>query len=373
VGSNLPDLDFLVGELSDDRKLGYLLHHRGHTHTLLFALLASWPLAWLCGRLAGGAMWGPQRAAGWSRRERLQLFALSAGALLLHIGFDALNDYGVHPFFPWDNRWYYGDTVFIVEPLWWVILAAFVARSATRRAWRGFGVAIGLLAVGLGFTVGGVPAAVPLSCALLGAGLYALWREPARRVAGVWLALGLVLGSFALGSRLARARAERVPFEPAGARPFAMSSTPAPGNPLCWTLLVSAHTEHTLVVQRVQLSLWPALIAAEACGRPTAGGGTSAGSLPIARPAADGWRVTARVELTLPELRELAARDCAARALLQFARFPFLARTADGTVLGDLRYDFEPGLGFAELALDPGGSACPTPPAPWQSPIGALL
>ena len=38
VGSNLPDIDFIYPEITD-LKLDYLLHHRGHTHTVLGALL----------------------------------------------------------------------------------------------------------------------------------------------------------------------------------------------------------------------------------------------------------------------------------------------------------------------------------------------
>ena len=37
VGSNLPDLDSLYTGITGG-KLGYLLHHRGHTHTLVGAL-----------------------------------------------------------------------------------------------------------------------------------------------------------------------------------------------------------------------------------------------------------------------------------------------------------------------------------------------
>ena len=32
---------------------------------------------------------------------------------LLHLGMDFLNSYGVHPFWPIQNRWVYGDSVFI--------------------------------------------------------------------------------------------------------------------------------------------------------------------------------------------------------------------------------------------------------------------
>ena len=40
IGSNLPDSDFLYSLITGS-KLDYLLHHRGHTHTLLGLLLAA--------------------------------------------------------------------------------------------------------------------------------------------------------------------------------------------------------------------------------------------------------------------------------------------------------------------------------------------
>jgi inner membrane protein len=47
---------------------------------------------------------------------------------------DSLNVYGVHPLWPFDPNWYYGDLVFIVEPVFWigfgVPLAALVRRPA---------------------------------------------------------------------------------------------------------------------------------------------------------------------------------------------------------------------------------------------------
>src|SRR4051794_15076928 len=49
AGSNLPDLDLLLSPLAE-RPLGYLLHHRGYTHTLLYVIpqaIALLALAWL--------------------------------------------------------------------------------------------------------------------------------------------------------------------------------------------------------------------------------------------------------------------------------------------------------------------------------------
>ena len=48
---------------------------------------------------------------------------------LLHIGMDFMNNYGVHPFWPVDSRWWYGDSVFIIEPLLWAACAPLASCS----------------------------------------------------------------------------------------------------------------------------------------------------------------------------------------------------------------------------------------------------
>ena len=118
TASNFPDLDLLFTSLLP-RPLGYLLHHRGLSHTLLFALPQALLLAaliWL--------LWPAARrllAASPGARRALAL-AIGLG-LLLHLAMDFLNSYGIHPFYPFDKRWLYGDMVFIVEPLFWIATA----------------------------------------------------------------------------------------------------------------------------------------------------------------------------------------------------------------------------------------------------------
>ena len=42
----------------------------------------------------------------------------------------------MHPFHPFDSRWYYGDAVFILEPWLWTLLGVPVALNAGGRAGR---------------------------------------------------------------------------------------------------------------------------------------------------------------------------------------------------------------------------------------------
>src|SRR5262245_47197627 len=96
IGSNLPDIDLVYTTLVRG-KLDYLLHHRGYTHTVLGALALSLLLLLIY-------EWR------WRRRnhepavvERVVLIGAALFGPLLHIGMDAANSYGVHPYWPFDN------------------------------------------------------------------------------------------------------------------------------------------------------------------------------------------------------------------------------------------------------------------------------
>src|SRR6185295_6833453 len=98
VASNFPDLDLVFTRLAP-APLGYLLHHRGHTHTLLYLIpqaLLLLALLWM--------LWPNARALLRASRDarRGLLLALAAG-FLLHLGMDFMNNYGVHPFYPFNG------------------------------------------------------------------------------------------------------------------------------------------------------------------------------------------------------------------------------------------------------------------------------
>src|SRR5262245_49296316 len=93
LSNNVPDADLLYVGITGG-KLGYLLHHRGHTHTiavgvLLGALVAAAVIAWV--RWRGPAL---------DRTDRAWLLMLGAFGPVVHVGMDAWNVYGVHPFWP---------------------------------------------------------------------------------------------------------------------------------------------------------------------------------------------------------------------------------------------------------------------------------
>jgi inner membrane protein len=128
AASNFPDLDLVFTSLLP-RPLGYLLHHRGHTHTLLFALPQALLLAaliWL--------LWPAARRllATSGNARRALLYAITLG-FLLHLSMDFLNSYGIHPIYPVDQRWLYGDMVFILEPVFWIATGVPLALMVKRK------------------------------------------------------------------------------------------------------------------------------------------------------------------------------------------------------------------------------------------------
>lgn len=342
LASNLPDLDLVARIGAEDPALSYLVHHRGYTHTLVTTPLSAL-LAVGVGLLADPAC----------RARPAPLFALSLLAAGLHIGADSWNNYGVHPFWPFWNGWLYGDTIFIVEPLLWVTMVPLLVGG-----WRWVGRALGAVAAGLSAVMLGIPTTLGVL------GWWGLSTLGFRRVGidGTWLLAALVFGSFALGSELVE---RRVVAALPGLPLVDVARTPRPAAPWCWSVLVSEVDRDVYRVRRATVSLLPHLSSAEACQFRIPGSTTFVWDLPdrADRPDIDWDGVWAAAPQSLPE-------DCRADVFLRFARIPAWQAENDveqGSVIGDLRYDFEPELGFAEVPLRPGDTAGCAVDAPWSS------
>jgi inner membrane protein len=374
LASNFPDLDLVLTPLLD-APLGYLLHHRGHTHTLLAAIgeaLLLLALVWL--------LWPAARRLLRDSTSARHGALLAAGAgLLLHLGMDSLNVYGVHPFWPFDPNWYYGDLVFIVEPVFWigfgVPLAALVRRPALRRLWLAVIALVPLAATLLGFLQWGSLAG------LLALGLGLAWiqrrndehhgesrSERGRMALTAGLAASLAfVGLQALALQQARAIvAAEVKRIDAGERLLDTALSAYPSNPLCWSFVTVARTgadgTGTLHLRRGMLSVAPALAPVSHCPARIAGPALEDAPPQIAWQAEDRAPVAA--------LRSLAAQDCRVNAWLRFARAPSLA---DG-VATDVRWG-EPGSrNFSTMTLGAAaGQPCPHPVPNWGYPRADLL
>jgi len=97
-----------------------LNHHRGFTHSFLGVPLVAAVVVgfvYLLWRLRGRKTRNPNLPPRWGL-----LFAYACLAGLSHIALDFTNNYGVRPFWPFSERWYSWDIVFIVEPVLLVVL-----------------------------------------------------------------------------------------------------------------------------------------------------------------------------------------------------------------------------------------------------------
>lgn len=376
VGGNLPDADLILPYARGSRdKISYLLEHRGYTHTVIGCVL----LALLLYACAEGWARYKKYALTWS--DRCALFGMALLGTMLHLLMDFLNSYGVHPFWPFDNRWVYGDSVFIIEPIYWIAAAPmfFVVRTWLARV----AVAVAtVLAVGLaGFAHPGqwiwIAAIFLLAVALFVLGRRGSVRRNALTSAGLMIA---VTASFAGAGRVASSEVETL-----AAKAFPSEQlvdhvlSPQPMNPFCWDVLLiqRATAQGTFSVRHGMVSTLPTLIPARAC--PRIFDGRAGGTAPLAPVASASSRVVlwfGEFSMETSRLAAVAAADCEAQALMQFVRAPFATRVGQKWVLGDLRFDRERGLSMAEVEVDSAaaaGSRTCRVRAPWVPPRLDLL
>jgi len=150
VAAQFPDIDTLWDLRGP---LEGFQHHRGITHTFI-ALPAE--ALFLVGVVWGLHRWRLHRAA---RRAALEsaesmatatplrpqrpltqapvrwglLYLFTLLALLSHLLLDYANNYGLRPFFPFNDRWYAGSFVFIFDPAMFLLLLAALAAPALLR------------------------------------------------------------------------------------------------------------------------------------------------------------------------------------------------------------------------------------------------
>ncbi len=110
IASNLPDID-IVAQFAGTTN--YLDHHRAITHTILGTPILSLVLAAIMAA-SGGFLF---------RHFLVALIAMSTHPLL-----DWANTYGVRPFLPFHADWYFGDTLFIIDP--WLDLILLIGGSS---------------------------------------------------------------------------------------------------------------------------------------------------------------------------------------------------------------------------------------------------
>ncbi|MEE2638607.1 MAG: metal-dependent hydrolase [Acidobacteriota bacterium] len=231
VGANLPDVDAATYFVDSDLALGV---RRGWTHGALAMAVLPLLLAVIMSLIDRVRC---QRLATATPVPTIRFVLLSYVAVLTHPALDWLNTYGVRLLMPFDDRWFYGDAVFIIDPWLWLLLATTVvlAHSSTRMLVIGW-IGLGLVALTL---VTGDPRAPTLAKILFVLGLATIcglraWggfqqRLTAVATACVFLATGYATAMSA-SSRLARLQVETW-ARARGVEPRQVMMSPVPGDP----------------------------------------------------------------------------------------------------------------------------------------------
>lgn len=359
AAGNFPDLDLVLYPLLK-RPLGYLLHHRGHSHTLagvcleavlLFAIVyALWPAA--------------RRLMSESPLARKAFAAAAAIGFALHLSMDWLNSYGVHPFYPFSTHWFYGDLVFIVEPVFWIAfgvpLAFLTRRWSIRYPWLALILGVPLYAT---FAKHFVNVTMMLVLLVVAAGLATSqakeFARGRRTLATAWI-IGLI---FIAGQALCSARArELVTAELTKLEPTThvldVALTAFPTNPYCWNFVSIEEGSDVYRLRSGILNL---------VGHPT-------DCPPLFE--TNSHDLTPNIGESNLEigdtntLRTLNANNCHLRAWMRFARMPFVTR--EGAT--DLRFSRGGRVNFSSLSFEAfRDEPCSSWIPPWEPPRDDLL
>src|SRR5829696_10231065 len=129
LAANAPDADIVVLAFGD--RWTFLQHHRGITHAVAGVIVLAFvlPLIFYFVDL----LWSRLR----NQPPTIKLKGLLLASFIVsatHPLLDWTNNYGIRFLLPWNERWFYGDLVFIVDPFMWVVLggAAFLLSAKTR-------------------------------------------------------------------------------------------------------------------------------------------------------------------------------------------------------------------------------------------------
>lgn len=321
LGANAPDLDFFWSLGDSDHSLWL---RRGITHGVV--AMAVLPLL-LAGLMYGIGMLRTRRGAPPPRFGAL--FGLSLLSVLTHPALDWMNTYGVRLLMPFDGRWFYGDSFFIIDPWVWLLSASAVVLATTRtKLGAGAWWVLGAGASALVFGFPEIPWGTQVVWCLGVLGIIVLKRPLRTEPSKVARAAVALLTVYALamigGGALAKSQV-RAFFEERGVTLVDAMAAPLPGNPFAREVIgISEDAYHFAEVRWFQ---------AEPVARTRP---------PLPRP--DREDPVVRAALTQPEIRGFA----------NWVRLLFVDvidyRGGYRVVLRDLRYARPDEEGFADFA-----------------------
>lgn len=139
IGANFPDIDILSAAAG--RSLEF---RRGWTHGVLALVALPFVLTGLM------ILWDRYRRRGPDPAIPKQLLLLATISIWTHPTLDWMNSYGLRWLMPFDGTWFYGDSLFIVDPWLLIVLALGVwfsrrrEQAAAPHPWRPARIAVGV-------------------------------------------------------------------------------------------------------------------------------------------------------------------------------------------------------------------------------------
>ncbi len=349
LANNLPDLDLLLTTFFFKTPLDYLLHHRGHSHTVVLAPVLSLVLLGIL------YLFWRKKIVPW--KEIIFLVLLGPP---LHLLADYGNSYGVHPFWPVNQEWFYGDMIFIVEPWLWVLLLPALFFACTTKWGKGLCVLLLALILGLAWHHPSLPWPLAATLTATTAFLFFLYKNISQSFSRITLALGFVcLLLLSLGTL---SQSFRKTYQTPGRE---LVLQPMPANPFCWSAIEAGFQGDQYIATLSQLApfpkLWPATRCPTLFQTQTTAPLIVVGKADTAERKYIGLFQAPRAEL------DFLRKDCRVATLLHFARAPYWKKTEDGWIVGDLRFDRGPELGFCEFSFpDQEAQHCPAIVPPWR-------
>lgn len=145
LANNIPDVDVITSFWMS--QADSLLAHRGFTHSILFALVFPFILAFILSR--------------WHRNKHMLFkdwWMIIASGMFLHIFIDSLTSYGTGWYEPFSHYRVTMNVLFVADPFYTIsLLISFAAllfikgKKKSRRKWTNFGLWISTLYIGYAF------------------------------------------------------------------------------------------------------------------------------------------------------------------------------------------------------------------------------
>ena len=364
AASNFPDLDLVLTPLLP-APLGYLLHHRGHTHTLFYAI----PQALLLWAIIHLTWPGARRLLRESAPSRTGFIAALSLGLVLHLLMDFLNSYGIHPFHPFDSRWLYGDMVFILEPFFWIVFGvplAMMTPPALRILLLALLAGVPLYFATKGFLHWGSIVFLVMTAVVTGV-LQARAGKTGRRglVSAFCLGMAFIAVQGIASGSAARFVTATLQERNASNRVLDVSLTSFPTNPLCWSFvsIESNARVGSYALRRGMLSIAPGVLPLERCP-------ASRWDDRLPDDATPSIAFFSLEQGDLHTLRALKDGNCHFEAWMRFARAPSVG-AKEAT---DLRFGPDPGNNFTTLDFETfRPEPCPKHVPQWKFPRSDLL